>query len=53
VASERITSEPGWKGVPDASVFSIDSDYRFRFLPLEAEIVRKNDAVQTTRRAVK
>jgi len=46
VASERITPEPGWKGVPDASVFSIDSDYRFRFLPLEAEMARKDDAVQ-------
>jgi glutamine amidotransferase len=53
VASERITSEPGWKGVPEASVFSIDRDYRFRFLPLEVELTRKDDVDQTARRAVK
>jgi glutamine amidotransferase len=52
VASERITSEPGWKGVPNACVFSIDSDYRFRFQPLEAEMARKDDVVQTARREI-
>jgi glutamine amidotransferase len=52
VASERITPEPGWKGVPEASVFSIDRDYRFRFLPLEAEMARRDNAVQTARSAI-
>ena len=47
VASERITPEPGWKGVPEASIYSIDDDYRFRFLPLQAGKVENDDAVDT------
>ncbi len=35
VASEPLTDEPGWKGVPDGTVFAVDPDFRLRFLPLE------------------
>ncbi len=51
VASERITSEPGWKGVPDNSVFSINNDYRFRFLPLDVETVQEDETAHMAGRA--
>jgi predicted glutamine amidotransferase len=31
VASERITHEYGWKGIPNGTVYSVDSDYELRF----------------------
>ena len=34
VASEPVTPEEAWKGVPDATVFVVDPDYRLRFAPL-------------------
>jgi glutamine amidotransferase len=34
VASEAITNEPGWKRVPNGTVFSVDPDYCLRFEPL-------------------
>lgn len=40
VASERITHEDGWKGIPNGTVYSVDSDYELRFEPF-AEEARK------------
>ena len=37
LASERITAEPEWKAVPNATVFSVDNDYCLRFEPLTVE----------------
>lgn len=34
IASERLTDEPGWKAVPDGTVYSVDPDYQLRFKPL-------------------
>ncbi len=31
IASEPLTSESGWKGVPDASVFAVDPDFQLHF----------------------
>ena len=38
VASEPLTDEPGWKEVPNGTVFRVDEDYRLHFLPLEADV---------------
>ena len=34
IASEPLTSEAGWKGVPDGSVFAVDPDFQLHFIPL-------------------
>ncbi len=34
IASEPLTDETGWKGVPDGSVFSVDPDFQLRFSSL-------------------
>jgi glutamine amidotransferase len=34
IASEPLTSEAGWKGVPDDTVFAVDPDFRLRFEPM-------------------
>lgn len=34
IASERLTGEPGWKAVPDGTVYSVDPDFQLRFEPL-------------------
>lgn len=34
IASERLTEEPGWKAVPDGTVYSVDPDFQLRFEPL-------------------
>jgi len=36
VASEPLTDEKEWKGVPDATVYSVDPDFALRFVPLDA-----------------
>ena len=35
IASEPLTDEPGWKGVPDGTVFAVDPDFRLRFMTLD------------------
>jgi len=37
IASERITDERDWKGVPNGTVFSVDPDYGLRFKPFANE----------------
>jgi glutamine amidotransferase len=34
VASEPVTPDDPWKGVPNGTVYSVDPDYRLHFLPL-------------------
>jgi hypothetical protein len=34
VASEPVTPEDPWKAVPNATVYTIDPDYRLRIVPL-------------------
>ncbi len=36
VASEPLTPGENWKAIPNGTVFSVDPDYRLRFLPLLA-----------------
>lgn len=35
VASEPLTDEKEWKGVPNGTVYSVDADFALRFEPLE------------------
>jgi glutamine amidotransferase len=35
VASEKLTDDEDWKGVPDGCVYAVDPDFRLRFEPLE------------------
>ena len=39
IASERLTSESGWKGVADGTVYCIDADFGLRFEPLAGHAV--------------
>jgi glutamine amidotransferase len=34
VASEPVTPEDPWKAVPNATVYTVDPDYRLRIVPL-------------------
>jgi glutamine amidotransferase len=34
IASEPLTDEAGWKGVPDGTVYAVDPDFALRFKPL-------------------
>lgn len=41
VASEPLTDEREWKGVPDGSVYSVDPDFALRFEPLDLTGTRR------------
>jgi glutamine amidotransferase len=34
IASEPLTHDEDWRGIPDNTVFAVDDDYRLRFRPL-------------------
>jgi predicted glutamine amidotransferase len=42
IASEQITAEAGWKGVPNGTVFTVDPDYGLRFKPFALDANKRD-----------
>ena len=42
IASEQITAESDWKGVPNGTVFTVDPDYGLRFKPFALDANKRD-----------